>query len=246
MDQLSQIRSMEERLFNAWPAHKSIFYNGWIIRLSAGATKRANSINALSPSCPVSEIITFATTQYQKCNLPVVFRISPLASKSDDKELESLGYKSVEPCFVMTCDLENLPEQSVPGITFGSTYAKEWGKGFFANSSICPSQYQAHEDIISSISMPVAFATLTLEGQSAGYAIAVYDRQMVGLYDVIIDPVYRNKGYGKHLTKGLLQWGKRQGAEQAYLQVVEANSFARKLYANMGFAELYRYHYRIV
>ena len=43
------VRALEERAFNAWPAHQTVFHRGWVLRLSGGYTKRANSVNALVP-----------------------------------------------------------------------------------------------------------------------------------------------------------------------------------------------------
>lgn len=37
-------QELEERQLNGWPALITLFDDGWIIRLSAGYSKRANSI----------------------------------------------------------------------------------------------------------------------------------------------------------------------------------------------------------
>jgi len=58
-------------------------------------------------------------------------------------------------------------------------------------------------------------------------------------------PEHRKKGYGTHLISSMLGWARESGARHAYIQVVERNSPARRLYGKLGFQEMYRYWYRI-
>ena len=41
-----------------------------------------------------------------------------------------------------------------------------------------------------------------------------------------------------------MAWGRENGATTAYLQVVDANAVARRLYQTLGFEDAYKYHYR--
>jgi hypothetical protein len=47
------------------------------------------------------------------------------------------------------------------------------------------------------------------------------------------------------VTESLLAWGQERGATQASLQVVAANTAARRLSAELGFEALYRSGYRL-
>lgn len=78
-----------------------------------------------------------------------------------------------------------------------------------------------------------------------GFGLAVTDRGMVGLFDIVVAPSERGRGHGRALTRSLLAWGRSAGAHTGYLQVREANDAARRLYAGLGFIEAYRYHYRV-
>jgi ribosomal protein S18 acetylase RimI-like enzyme len=60
-----------------------------------------------------------------------------------------------------------------------------------------------------------------------------------------VKPEYRKKGYGKLIVESLLGWGKANGAETAYLQVMLNNPNAISLYKQLGFKEVYKYWYRV-
>ena len=67
----------------------------------------------------------------------------------------------------------------------------------------------------------------------------------IGLFDIVTDPAFRNRGYGRRVVKNLLAWGRQNDAEKAYLQVMLNNAPALHLYSKIGFTEAYQYWYRI-
>ena len=73
-------------------------------------------------------------------------------------------------------------------------------------------------------------ASLRDAGEMVACALGVRDGDHIGIFDLIVDPLRRNKGYGAALMAGMLNWGQMQGAHVAYLQVVEENVAARHLY----------------
>ena len=82
-------------------------------------------------------------------------------------------------------------------------------------------------------------------GRGVACGLGVLEGEAVGLFDLITDPAERKKGYGTRLLAGILRWSRENGACHAYLQVMEVNVVARKLYAKFGFQEVYRYWYRV-
>ena len=54
----------------------------------------------------------------------------------------------------------------------------------------------------------------------------------------------RGQGLARRLCIRLLTRARDEGARAAYLQVDAANHAARSLYARLGFADGYAYHYR--
>jgi GNAT superfamily N-acetyltransferase len=69
---------------------------------------------------------------------------------------------------------------------------------------------------------------------------------LVGLYDVATAAAQRRNGLGTWLCKRLLTVAADEHSlRSAYLQVGADNAPARRIYAGLGFADGYSYHYRI-
>ena len=243
MTDIAEIRALEERSFNAWPARQSVLLGGWVLRLSDGHTKRANSANAVNPVGSFDEVREAAEALYARHNLPAVFRLSPLAAPEIDKSLDDAGYVGFDPSLVLSIVLES--SYANGDVRIEETPSAAWLEGFAAANGIGPKHRATHDRMVSSIALPSAFATFFEDGEAIGFGLAVYERQAIGLFDIVVAPHKRGRGNGRRLTHALLQWGRQMGAQNAYLQVRAQNEGARKLYAGIGFQEVYRYHYRV-
>jgi N-acetylglutamate synthase len=243
MIDLDQIRALEERSFNAWPALQTVLFGGWIFRLSDGFTKRANSVNALAPSAAFSEVRDAAESLYARHGLPAIFRLAPLAPPAADRALDAAGYEAFDPSIVLLAQPSN--GGALAEVEIDHRPSAPWLDGFAAANGVGAAKRAIHDRMVSSIALPAAFATLREKGEAIGFGLAVCERGAVGLFDIVITPSKRGRGKGRTLTRALLQWGRRRGAECAYLQVREENEAARRLYAGLGFGEAYRYHYRV-
>ncbi len=120
-----------------------------------------------------------------------------------------------------------------------------WLDGFAAANCV-PAHHQAlHHAMVQSIARPAAFATLRQHGQPIGFGLAVREQDAVGLFDIVVAPRHRRQGHATRMVRALLRWAQDGGAGLAYLQVRDGNPAARRLYAGLGFADLYGYHYRV-
>lgn len=233
---------MEERALNAWPALKTALCDGWQLRLADGYTKRANSANPLRPSAPFAETLAVVEKFYAHHKLPPLFRITPLAPADAGQLLAQAGYQKIEPTQVMVAPLAP-GDWPAHDVLIEATASQDWSEGFAQANSLSALARPAHERILDAITMPAAFATLTVGGQAIAYGLAVAENGMVGLFDIVVAPAARRSGAATRLVTALLSWGQAQGASSAYLQVHVANQPATALYRKLGFTPQYQYHY---
>ncbi|MDX2157281.1 MAG: GNAT family N-acetyltransferase [Hyphomicrobiaceae bacterium] len=243
---LALVRGIEERAFNAWPALQTLVADGWLLRFADGFTKRANSINAWAPIVPVDVIVTHAAPIYAGRRLPLVVRLSPLADLDADAVLASRGLARCDETIVMIVPLSELTDAPPdPTVVVSPEPGDAWLAGFAAANGVPGARRAVHDRMLALIPQPAAFSQLMVGGQAVAWGLAVVERGMVGLFDIVTAPQSRRQGAGRRLVSALLAWGARNGASTAYLQVVAANAPALELYERLGFREAYRYHYRI-
>lgn len=240
---LAAVRAFEQRSFNAWPARQTVFFNGWLFRLSGGYTKRANSVNAAEAGASFEGVRGAAETFYAQQGLPAVFRLSPLAPPEADRELADAGYAFFDRTQVARASLSAAAQHAAVDIS--AAPSADWLDGFAAANDVASVHQEIHHAMVRSIALPSTFATLRDHGEAIGFGLAVLERGAVGFYDIAVAPHRRGQGHGRALTCALMHWGRTMGAVSAYLQVREQNETARRLYATLGFEDFYSYHYRV-
>lgn len=241
------IRRIEEASLNTWPALRQILYDGWIMRFAGGYTKRANSITPVyNSTLPVEDKIRYCESMYVRRGLPTVFRITPLAdSPNFDERLHERGYEKIDVTSVQTCSLAAFKPQPTPNIEQWSGPLDEWVMIQHWLSGKTQTGCDLHRQIIERIlgkKIPLAYMQ---DGEMVACGLAVVEGNYVGLYDFATANRHRNKGYAAEMARAAIQWGIKQGATTAYLQVMTNNAPANALYKKESFVEAYRYWYRI-
>jgi len=229
---------MEPAFLSAWPALAVAFEGQWLARLSAGYSKRANSVTCLGPDGDPARIDRFAA-HYRRHGLVPTFRVTPLAPGWLDGELAARGYTVLDPTLTMTAPGGGEPDpdwREEPAVT------EAWCLSYAEAAGVAPRHLPAMRAMFGRIVPEAAFGTLVLGGAIAGWAMVVRDGPWAGIADVMVRPDLRGRGLGRRLMRAVLA-----GAAErtAWLQVTEANAAARALYASLGFTEAYRAHYRI-
>lgn len=216
--------------------------DGWLIRLSPGKAKRSRCINALREgTLPLDELLARCQRAYDAAGLPLAVRVTPWSQPADlDARLAAKGWGAFDAADVMvlstlTPDPAPAPLQALDAPAYAALV------GALRGSTV--TAIAAHAERIAGA--PVRYQGFALQDSAGGLLACgqmVVDGDLVGLYD-IASAVLR-QGHGERLCRALLALAHAQGARQAYLQVGSDNHVAQRLYARLGFAFAYRYHYR--
>ncbi len=239
------IRALERCALAAWPALHTTEQDGWALRTADGYTKRANSANAIAPAhAPIDMQIACAEAYYRARNLPTVFRLTPLADPAIDRALEARGYARVDPSLVMVAR-PGLHLHDKQAVNAGDPWTG-WHDDFVAATQASPNVAAKLAAVLRCVLPPASFVRIPDAGnRPAAFAMAVADEGYVGIFEVLSAAHARRQGFGKRIVAHAMAWGFSHGAHTAYLQVAADNAPALALYADLGFAPLYGYHYRI-
>lgn len=250
---VSLIRRIEEASLNAWPAHQSLLDRGWLLRFADGYTRRANSVNPVyavesEGESEVLERVARCEAHYRTHKQPTIFKLTPLVQPAYlDELLATRGYIKEAMTMVRQRNLADpmLVNETQGVVQIEDTISDIWIKNFAQFSDLKDGQVTALRGILHNIAPTTGYATLRVNGEVVSCGLAVVEGTIVGLYDIVTATAARGRGYGVHMLATLLAWSKEQGAMLAYLQVMDNNLPAKRLYDKLGFTELYSYWYRV-
>lgn len=240
------IMGLESRLMNAWPSFDYQFYDGWVLRLAKGYSKRANSASAVMPDAMLDDtLIDTMIRHFLEANVRPTFRLTGLEAPDTHRILDARGFEDIESTFVLTAPI---PEDSTldaevliePKVT--RHWVQETAKSYGGDKA----DDRLLVEIVSRIRQKAAFATLHLDEKPIAWGLGVVERGYLGLYDIVVSPDLRGIGLGRRVVNSLMAWGRAQGVKTVYLQVREANEVARGLYRTLGFEQAYHYTYWVM
>ncbi|MFC4061128.1 GNAT family N-acetyltransferase [Planomonospora corallina] len=259
------INEVFDRLVDqAWPALGRVESGGWTLRTADGVTKRANSVLPLGERPDLAAAVEEAERFYAGRGLPCVFSVGMGATPGLDGLLGARGYRVVDPTLVMVAPLvrRGSAEDGGPGPGTGEDVGgpraepSEAGTGPAVRLAAEPDgrwldvwwevDGRGGEDARETAArilagVPAVYGSIGEEAVGRG----VVQGEWFGIYCMATAARARRRGHGRRMLNALLSHGREQGAKQAYLVVVEANTAARSLYEQLGFTVSGRYHYRV-
>ncbi|HLG78243.1 MAG TPA: GNAT family N-acetyltransferase [Ktedonobacteraceae bacterium] len=238
-------RRIEEATLNSWPALQQHLFDGWVIRFAQGYTKRANSVTPLYPGLlPTEDKIAYCEHFYQQKEQPTIFRLLSFSTESIrlDQRLAQRGYRILDRTHVWSLQRPANPladQSSVHMLPL-----TDWFPIYRQFDAKYSELQHIHRELLERIQHPSIYATLYQHDVPVACGLGVLEHEALGLFDIVTDAQQRRKGYGTQLVAGMLDWGWQHGAQYAYLQVIETNQIAQRLYARLGFQPTYQYWYR--
>lgn len=246
MSDHSLILGLESRLLNAWPSFDYQAYDGWILRLANGYTKRANSATPFLPGATLDDaLLDHMVSHFISGNVRPTFRLNGLQSPDAEALLAARHFKEIEPTYVLAAPVGSDCEVDSE-VAISPKVSKQWVREASESYGGDKADEASLMGIVSRIRQKAAFAALLLDDRPVAWGLGVAERGYVGLYDIVVAPDLRGIGLGRRVVLSLMAWGCSEGAHTAYLQVREENEIARSLYGALGFRPAYRYTHRVM
>ena len=241
-------RRIEEAGLNALQTQRQLFYDGWLLRLSAGKAKRARSVNAhFGSTLPLAHKIDYCERVYARQGLPALFRMTPFNRPADlETALAARGYAAFDETLVQAARFERAP--SVPDapddVEIAALGADAFVEAVGDMRDSTDAQRDGHRERLMNSPLDKRCIAIRAGGRVVCTAQVAIEGGLVGVYDVVTADDARGKGYATLACASLLSWAWQHGANAAYLQVNSDNAPALAIYRKFGFATVYTYHYR--
>ncbi|PZT76481.1 MULTISPECIES: GNAT family N-acetyltransferase [unclassified Streptomyces] len=231
----------------AWQPVESEPLGDWLLRASAGFTRRANSVLPLGdPGLPLGPALGRVRQWYADRDLPAYVQTATGAEGAQEElcaALEEHGWRrevTAELRIAALAPVGDLPAE-ISRVRLSRTAGPEWLARYQRVGTPGP-----EVTAVLHSGPSVWFATVPGgPGESAPAAIGrcVVDGRWAGFMAVEVAPEHRRRGLATAVMTALARQAMDEGASAAWLQVEADNEGARALYEGMGFAVHHLYHH---
>jgi len=235
------LRSLEMAGHRTWPAFHEEWSGDWIIRATAGMSRRNNSVTPMGRAdVPVAAAIDWAEAWFTEHEIPPIFRITDLAPAQLPRLLERRGYRKADTTVVMVRPIGRAvpdPEVEVTGRP-----TPEWLDILVGEGTRSPEHRHTIERLLST-SPAAGFAHLHIDGAPVAIGSTAVAGAHAAIFNMNTRPPYRRRGIATRILNTLLAHAAALGASIAMLQVRQDNPSAIALYGQEGFERRYDYWY---
>ncbi len=190
---------VEETCLNAWPALREVLLNGWVLRFSAGLTRRANSANPLRPVSHVD--LRSCEALYRRVGLPTIVRVVSLIDPLVDNCLAEAGYAGEGESCVLYGPIEDIEAARDADVRLLDEPTEEWFAAMAALQNHSSEQAATYRRIVGRLAIPAAFAALSDEGGTVALAYGALHNGLLCYESVITDGRRRRQGGGRRIVR---------------------------------------------
>jgi ribosomal protein S18 acetylase RimI-like enzyme len=184
---------------------------------------------------------------YRGLGLPPRFQVSDGSPRELDALLRENGYSDEAYSGVFVADAADVVEAARGGqfrTHTSNAIDERWLDAFMAVEGFAESKRATYRAIYEAIEPRAVYVRAEIDGEIAGVGMAASELGWTGMFGIATSPMHRRRGVGTHVMGVLARWSLANGAPRVYLQVMDSNDTAIRLYGGLGFSRLYGYHYR--
>jgi GNAT superfamily N-acetyltransferase len=230
----------------SWRPLETANLGGWRLRSGAGFTGRANSVLPLGdPGVPLDEAIAHVLSWYGHRGITPRFQLPQPLTAELSEELAIRGWRSADVTDVMVSDLDPALalagplRDDLPPVELADVPSEGWlGRYHYRGGRLPAGGLQVLTNHAGA-----GFASVVEDGVTVAIARATVDERWLCVQAVEVAPEVRRRGVGRHVMRGVFEWGRSRGARHTHLQVMATNEPAHALYEGLGFTSHHRYHY---
>lgn len=242
---LPSIETFERAGLLAWPGIEVDWDGAWVRRATNGYTKRANSMQCFDPADDADAAARLDATAawFTARALPPVIRTTPLEAPALTAALDAAGWQATGHSHLYAMPLSGAepdPEGRTMAALDPAFLAAQQHLQAYDDAGIARMR-----DLLAVMTVPAAGIVLFRDNAPVASGLFAIADGIVITGNVITDPARRRQGLAAAMMRTGLAWAKANGATIAALNVEADNAGARALYAGLGYAHHYDYHYRL-
>lgn len=239
---MTDVRSLEELAARTWRGPEQQRHGDWLLRAGGGFSGRANSALVVGDAPePLDDAVGTVARWYADRGLRPRAQLPGPAGPAD-AAFAAAGWIRSEDVLVLTAPLTSWPAPDV-AVQLSPTPDEAWLTGYRYRGAVLPPEAPA---VLLGAERPL-FASVRPEpapAPPAAVARGAVDDGWLVISAVTVAEGFRRRGLAHAVMAALAAAGREQGARCCLLQVSEDNAPALALYAQLGFTEHHRYHYR--
>lgn len=237
------IADLERATLDAVAPHAIEALPGWLMPYDVSTIGRATSAVPLSHALQDAAIVHTIADRYAVRGLTPAFRVADLPALANlHQELHRMGYRPVQPTLVQTGSAQRMLQVLEPGQAVLSPQPTSAWSDVYLAPGFDPVD-GTHRIQALSRSTCVVYASLADAQGPAAAGTASFSHGWAGIHGMRTALRSRRRGLAGQILASLAQEAVARGLDRVFLQVDESSTAALALYARIGFAKAWRYHY---